>query len=107
MGNMFKLCPIMHLNKEGKIVAYAKVMSETKAIARTLEEIAAKIDNGSDYDGKLWVGHSDYICSATKIVEALKQAYPKASIRVFDIGPVIASHCGPGTLAIFFWGATR
>ena len=106
-GNILKLCPIMHLNNNGKIVAYAKVMSETKAIAKTLDEIAAKIDKGSEYDGKLWLGHSDYISSATKMVEELKKAYPKASIRIFDIGPVVASHCGPGTLAIFFWGATR
>ena len=107
LGNMFKLCPIMHLNKDGKIVAYAKVMSETKAIAKTLDEIAKKIDNGSQYDGKIWVGHSNYICCANKIVEALKIAYPKASIRIFDIGPVVASHCGPGTLAIFFVGSPR
>ena len=106
-GNLLKLCPIMHLNSEGKIIAYAKVMSETKAIAKTLDEIAKKIDNGSDYDGKLWIGHSDYIYSANKIAEELKKAYPKASISIFDIGPVIASHCGPGPLAIFFWGATR
>ena len=106
-GNILKLCPIMHLNGNGKMVAYAKVMSETKAIAKTLEEIAAKIDKGSDYDGKLWLGHSDYIYSANKMVEELKKAYPKADIRVFDIGPVVASHCGPGTLSIYFWGATR
>ena len=106
-GNILKLCPIMHLNGNGKMVAYAKVMSETKAIAKTLDEIAAKIDNGSDYDGKIWLGHSDYIYSANKMVEELKKAYPKANIRVFDIGPVVASHCGPGTLAIFFVGKTR
>lgn len=107
IGNLLKLCPIMHINHDGKIVAYAKVMSETKAISKTLDEIALKIRDGSDYDGKLWVGHSDYISSATRIVAQFKKAYPKADIRVFDIGPVIASHCGPGTLATFFFGATR
>ena len=107
IGNLLKLCPIMHLNNEGKIIAYTKVMSETKAIAKTLEEIANKIDNGSEYTGKLWVAHSNYITSATKIVGELKKTYPKADIRTYDIGPVIASHCGPGTLAIFFWGETR
>lgn len=106
-GNLLRLCPIMHINAEGKIVAYAKVMSEKKAIIKTLEEIAGKIDNGSEYDGKLWIGHSDYISSATKIVEELKKTYPKAQIRIFDIGPVIASHCGPGTLAVFFYGASK
>ena len=107
IGNILKLCPIMHLNEQGKIVAYAKVMSETKAISKTLEEIAKKIDNGADYDGKLWIGHSDYISSATKIVAEFKKAYPKADVRVFDIGPVVASHCGPGTLATFFMGVSR
>ena len=107
IGNVLKLCPIMRLNACGKIVAYAKVMSESKAIAKTLAEVANLIDNGSDYDGKLWISHSDYISSAIKVMNELKKAYPKANVRVFDIGPVIASHCGPGTLAIYFFGAKR
>ena len=107
LGNLFKLCPIMRTDKEGKIVVYSKAMSETKAMTKTLTEIASTIHNGSEYDGKLWIGHSDYICLATKAVEELKISYPKADIRIFDIGPVVASHCGPGTLAIFYMGKTR
>ena len=64
----------MRLNGEGKIIAYAKVMSETKAITKTLEEIAKTIDGGSKYSGKLWLGHSDYIYSANKMAEELKKA---------------------------------
>lgn len=104
IGNLLKLCPIMHTNYDGKIIAYTKVMSESRAISKTLSEIAGIIENGSEYDGKLWIGHSNYISAANKAVEQLKIAYPKADVRIFDIGPVIASHCGPGTLAIFFWG---
>ena len=107
LGNILKLCPIMHLNREGKIIAYSKVMSESKAIAKTLAEVESLIDNGHDYDGRLWISHSDYICSAIKVMNELKKAYPKADIRIFDIGPVIASHCGPGTLAIYFLGLPR
>ena len=106
-GNLLKLCPIMRLNNQGKIIAYAKVMSETKAIAKTLDEIAQTIECGSDYDGKLWIGHSNYISCATKVAELLKNAYPRADVKTFDIGPVIASHCGPGTLAVFYVGGER
>lgn len=106
-GNILKLCPIMRVNHNGKLVAYAKVMSEKKAIAKTLEEVAANIRDGSAYDGKLWVGHSDYISCANNIVAELKVRYPRADVRTYDIGPVIASHCGPGTLAVFFWGNER
>ena len=106
-GNLLKLCPIMRTNKEGKIVVTAKAMSETKAMNKLLEEIAKTIENGSEYDGKIWLGHSNYISSATKAAEELKKAYPKASIQIFHIGPVIASHCGPGTLSVYFIGAPR
>ena len=105
LGNVLKLCPIMHLDEKGKIVAYTKVMSETKAIAKTLSEIDRLIECGRDYCGKLWIGHSNYVCCATKVAEELKNRYPHADVRIFDIGPVIASHCGPGTLAVFFFGA--
>lgn len=104
LGNLLKLCPIMHLTDEGRIVAYTKAMSESKAMSKTLAEIEALIEDGHEYSGKLWLSHSDYICSANKMMAELKKIYPKADIRIFDIGPVVASHCGPGTLAIYFFG---
>lgn len=107
IGDMLKLCPIMRTNTEGKIVVYAKALSENRAIVKLLEEISKTIENGSEYDGKLWIGHSDYICSANKIAEQLKVAYPKADVRIFDIGPVVGTHCGPGTLAVFYMGEVR
>lgn len=107
LGNLLKLCPIMRTNREGKIIISAKALSETKAMTRILDDIASTIENGSQYDGKIWIGHSDYISSATKVGEELKKAYPKADVRIYDIGPVIASHCGPGTVSIYYWGEPR
>lgn len=107
IGNMLKLCPIMRLDGNGKMIAYAKVMSESKAITKILNDIEALIENGHDYSGKLWLSHSDYISCATKVAEQLKLLYPKANVRIFDIGPVVGSHCGPGTLAIYFTGSYR
>lgn len=107
IGNMFKLCPIMHLNYDGRIIAYSKVMSVAKAVARTADEVSAHIRDGSDYDGKLWIGHSNCLATAQTVVGELKKRFPKADIRLFDIGPIIAVHCGPGTVAVFFWGDKR
>lgn len=107
IGNLFKLCPIMHLNYAGKIIAYQKVMSVAKAQKRTLDEIAAHIQNGADYDGKLWISHSNCLETALQTEADLKKLYPKADIRMFDIGPIIAVHCGPGTVAVYFWGDER
>ena len=105
IGNMLKLCPVVRLDANGKMIAYAKVMSESKAINKMLGDISVLIENGREYSGKLWLAHSDYISIANKVVEELKQTYPKADIRLFDIGPVVASHCGPGTLSMYFFGS--
>lgn len=107
IGNILRICPVMHTNQSGKIVPVAKSISETKAVSRLLEQIAKTIDNGAEYSGKLWLGHSDYISSANKVISQLKNSYPKADIRLFDIGPVIASHCGPGTVFVSYWGQER
>lgn len=107
IGNLFKLCPIMHLNYDGKIIAYSKVMSVAKALTRTLDEIAAHVQNGSNYDGKMWISHSNCPDTAKQIESELKKIYSKADIRTFDIGPIIAVHCGPGTVAVYFWGDER
>lgn len=107
LGNILHLCPILRLDKSGKIIAYAKTMGTSKAIAKTLEEVAAHVQNGADYDGKMWVAHSDCINTANKVIERLKTNYPKADVKLFEIGPVIGSHCGGGTVAVYFFGDER
>ncbi len=107
IGNIFKLCPIMRLNYDGRIIAYSKVMSVSKALQKTVDEVSAHIQNGADYNGKLWISHANCMATAQILLKELKSHFPKADIRLFDIGPIIAVHCGPGTLAVYFWGDER
>ncbi len=107
IGNILRICPVMHTDINGKIVPVGKSISEAKAAGKMLEVIDSSIRDGADYDGKLWLGHTNYICSANKMAAALQQRYPKADVRIFDIGPVIAAHCGPGTVFACYWGADR
>lgn len=107
LGNLLKLCPLLRLDKTGKIIAYSKVMSVSKAIGKTIEETNNHIQNGFDYDGRLWIAHSDCLQTAENVVTALKNSYPKADVQLFEIGPIIGSHCGAGTVAVYFIGDER
>lgn len=107
IGNILHVCPLLHLNREGKIIAYAKTMGITKCIAKTMDEIAAHVQNGVNYNGRMWVAHSDCIETANKVVKQLKSQYPDADVKLFEIGPVIGSHCGAGTVAVYFMGDER
>ena len=106
-GTLFGICPVMRLNYDGKIIAYSKTLGKKKALKHTLEEVRRHIENGENYDKKIFISHSDCLETAQTIRDMLAEAFPKASIRIVNIGPIIACHCGPGTTAVFFWGDER
>ena len=109
VATVLNICPIMHLNREGKIIAYSKARGRKNAIAATVNEIIAHAENGENYSRKCFIGHSNCIESAREVCSAIETRIPalKDKIKIFDIGTIIASHCGPGTVAVFFFGDER
>lgn len=109
LGSMLNICPLMHLNEAGKIVAYDKVRGKKKALERTLQTMVEHAENGTEYNGKCYISHSNCPEDAEELKKAINSTFPKLgkNICVFNIGTIIASHCGPGTVALFFMGDRR
>lgn len=105
---VLKICPIMRLNDEGKIIAYDKVRGEKRAIAYTVEKMKQHAVDGTKYSGKCYICNSQDEDSAKLLKQEIEKAFPKVKdIEIFDIGPIIAAHSGPGTVAVFFLGDER
>ena len=109
LGAILNICPIMRLDDKGKIIAYGKVRGKEAAIRKTLDTMEEHAAGGSNYSGKCWVCHSNCLKEAEETKAALLQRFPHISgeVKVCDIGTIIASHCGPGTVAVFFFGDKR
>lgn len=109
VGTILGLCPIMRLNSEGRIIAYDKVRGKKAAIKTTVSTVMQHIQNGADYDGKLYIGHSDCPALAEETRLALKEQLGEKAdrIQIFNIGTIISAHCGHGTVAVFFYGDER
>ncbi|MBQ1501639.1 MAG: DegV family protein [Firmicutes bacterium] len=109
VGAILNICPIMRLDDGGRIIAYDKVRGKKKAVRTTIETMEAHAEKGVDYDGKCWICHSNSPEDAEVTKAAVAEHFPHISgeIRICDIGTIIASHCGPGTLAVFFMGDER
>ena len=109
IGAILNICPIMRLDDTGHIIAYDKVRGKKKAIQRTIQVMEEHAENGLQYSGKCWICHSNCLADAEETKEAISQHFPNLNedIRICDIGTIIASHCGPGTVAIFFFGDER
>lgn len=109
LGSVLNICPIMRLDDGGHIIAYDKVRGKKKAIERTAAMMALHAQGGTDYAGRCFICHADCLADAEALRDEVVAAFPQLSgeVRIFDIGTIIASHCGPGTVALFFLGDAR
>ena len=108
IATVLNICPIMRLNYDGRIIAYSKARGKKAAVKTTIAAMQQHIDGGRDYNGKCFISHSNCLQDAHEMRQAIMEAFPKISeARILDIGTIIASHCGPGTVAVFFWGDER
>ena len=109
LATILGLCPIMRLCDEGRIIAYDKVRGKKKAVAETVRVMLAHAQGGADYDGKCYICHSVCLEEAQALRAAVEETFPKlrGRIRICNIGTIIASHSGPGTVAVFFLGDDR
>lgn len=109
VGSILKICPLMRLNQEGKIVAYDKVRLVKNAIKETISTILRNIENGNEYNGKMFIYHSESIELAKELEKGIIDVLPNMSgkIKILNIGNIIASHCGSGTVAVSFIGNNR
>ena len=109
VATIMNICPIMRLDDKGAIKAYGKVRGKRKAVEATVNAMEEHAQGGRDYDQKCFVCHSQCPEDARMLIDALEERFPKlkGKIRLCDIGTIIGSHSGPGTVAVFFMGDER
>ena len=108
VATILGICPIMHLNSTGHIIAYGKVRGKKKAIKTTVDTMLNDVEEGRDYNGKCVLCHSNCIEDAEETIKLVKETFPKLKeVKLSNIGTIIASHTGPGTVALFFVGKPR
>ena len=108
IATVLNICPIMRLDDKGAILAYSKVRGKKAAVAETVRTMEQHAENGKNYDGKCFICHANCLEDAEITRRAVLDNFPRLKeVRICDIGTIIASHCGPGTVAVFFLGDER
>ena len=71
--------------------------------------MAEYADGGTDYSGKCYISHSYCLEDAKAVAGLVEKTFPKLNgpVEIYNVGTTIGSHTGPGTVALFFWGAPR
>ena len=105
-GSMLSIKPVLHVNDQGQLIARAKVRGRKQA----LRAMAAKFGElGAAPDQTVFISHGDCEEDAQFVRDELVRGYgcDPEKIILSIIGPVIGSHSGPGTVALFFRGKDR
>lgn len=106
MGTMLDLKPIITETKEGKLVSTEKVRGRKQALRVLVDKAVENIDDPANAD--VIILHADAPEDAERLESKLREKIPALEkIDTYYIGPVIGAHCGPGTVALCFFGKER
>ena len=105
IGSVLQIKPLMHVDNEGRLVAYGKVRGRKTSIASMLQRMEETIENPSEQI--IYIVHGDCEDEAKAVAKEIKTRFNPKSIVANYVDQVIGAHSGPGTLAIFFLGSER
>ena len=100
LGSLIQIKPILKIDNEGRIVQDRKVISRKKSINSIADLSLKVIDENYPY---CFIAHANCIKDALLMKEKI-EAGSSVKPVITNLGPVIGSHSGPGTLAVFFVG---
>lgn len=109
IGTTMKICPLLDVNNQGRLVPRAKIRGKKKTIREIVKRMSEHANNHLAYDERCFVSHSDCLEDAEAVANLVMETFPrlKEKVKIFPIGTTIGSHTGPGTVALFFWGDAR
>ncbi|MGI6768528.1 MAG: DegV family protein [Bacilli bacterium] len=105
LGTILRVKPLLHVSPEGKLTVEGKARGRQSAIDRLFERMVNTIENSEEQT--IYISHGDCIEDAEYLKNKIIAALPVKEILINYIGPVVGSHSGPGTLAVFFLGNDR
>ena len=104
-GTMLSIKPVMHVDDEGHLIPVAKSRGRKASLLALVDHMAeTAIDPAHQ---TVFISHGDCLEDAQFVADEVRRRFGTTDIRINYVGPVIGSHSGPGTMALFFLGEHR
>jgi DegV family protein with EDD domain len=98
LGSLLNIKPILSMNADGEVYSVNKVRGHKKALAKIVEMIASEFGNKPL---RIGIAHANAQASAQEMDECIHQHFTVSDLQHTQIGPVVGTHTGPGTVAVF------
>lgn len=100
VATVLNIKPVLHTDNDGCLVAMEKIRGRKQAIKRIIEKYGELAIHPNE--GPVFLCHSDDPEGIEFMEKLLFDTYGVKPEYIADVGPVIGSHIGPGTVSIFF-----
>jgi DegV family protein with EDD domain len=105
VGSILDIKPVLNVDDEGRLIPRIKVKGRKKSLRTLVEKMEENII--SPEQQVIAISHGDSRHDADYLAELIRSRFQVKDIIINSIGPVIGSHSGPGTVAVFFMGGNR
>ncbi|KAA0690648.1 DegV family protein [Enterococcus faecium] len=105
LGSLLSVKPIITVDKEGRLTNVDKVRGRNKSIQTIVNETVKTIV--APLDQIVYVAYAGDLESAEKAKRLLEEQIKMKDVKLYPLGPTIASHTGYGCIAIFSMGISR
>jgi len=100
VGTLLQIKPILYFNKSAQIDVFDKVRSRSRAWQCVLDELNRALSSGKRY--RICVMHVNIPEEGITLLKELQVRFPEHEVRLFEAGPVIATHVGTGAFGLTF-----
>ncbi len=101
IGSMLGIKPILNVNNEGKVDAYAKARGRRKAFKMIVDDVNAHI---LDKSLPFYISHGDDEIGARELAVLIEEQVGCTDIRIGYLGAVCGCHGGPDLVGAFYLG---
>lgn len=95
-GGLLNIMPILHMNEQGKL----EIIDKKRGMKNSVNFIISKMKE-SKIGNRIFISHSDCKKQAMEVADIVKREF-SAEVLVNEIGSVVGSHTGCGTIAVFY-----
>lgn len=105
VGTMINIKPVLHVDNEGHLINIGKVRGRKKSLIALVDRMEEQMKG---FDNPIvFISHGDCLDEAEFVKCQIEKRFGIHNFVINPVGPVIGSHSGPGTMAIFFLGNPR
>lgn len=97
LGSLLNIKPILKLDEDGEVAPEEKVRGKKKALARIYSKLQ---EYAGDDPVRIGLLHADAKGETVSVKQTLKERLNISRLEIAELGPVIGTHAGPGTIGI-------